>query len=318
MSQEQEGFIADIWPTGRCDMVCPFCYGADVPVIHPGEPLVYIPTRETIDLTGTREPRYEVSADEIKKALKMLVKAGLNKINIGGGEPLMRPETPDIIKFAKEELRLTVYLSTNGTFLERKYNEVKDYIDILGLPLDGSTPEINVEMGRREYLHGNISRILTHFKEDPPKHKVKIGTVVSKINIDDLVNIGNFLFRNSSLYKPDVWRMYQFEALKEGLKNREIYQISDEQFENACNKIKREFSEVTINPRSNQDHSNAYFFITPDLMIQTVDTSHKSFADLTTVTQEDLTRLIKERTETAHRAEENRKWIVPQWLNKDK
>lgn len=311
MSQEQEGFIADIWPTGRCDMDCPFCYGADVPIIYSGQPLLYTPTPETIAITNSTEPRLEVGVDQFKNALKMLVQAGLNKINIGGGEPLMRPETPEIIRFAKEDLGLTVYLSTNGTFLKRRYDEVKDYIDILGLPLDGSTPEVNIEMGRKEYLHGNISRTLTYFKENPPKHKVKIGTVVSKINIDNLISIGNFLFKNPSFHKPDIWRVYQFEALKEGLKNKEVYQISDEQFENACERIKREFPEVTINPRSNRDHSNAYFFVTPDLMIQTVDTSHKSFADLTTVTQEDLAKLIKERTETVHRAEENRKWIAP-------
>ena len=88
MSQEQEGFIADIWPTGRCDMDCPFCYGADVPVIHPSEPLLYTPTPETVALTGSSEPRHEVSANAIKSSLRMLANAGLNKINIGGGEPL--------------------------------------------------------------------------------------------------------------------------------------------------------------------------------------------------------------------------------------
>lgn len=310
MSQEYEGFIADIWPTGRCDMNCAFCYGADVPVIHPGEPLTYLPTPETIAVTRSNKPRHEADIDEFKSALRKLKVAGLDKINIGGGEPLLRPETPEIIKFAKRDLGLTVYLSTNGTCLKRRYNEVRDFIDILGLPLDGSSSEINVSMGRREYLFGNIASILKHFKENPPTHKIKVGTVVSKINIEDLVNIGSFLFRNVSIYKPDVWRVYQFEALKGGLKNKEIYQISDTEFTSACDEIKRIFPDVAINLRSNQDHSNAYFFVTPDLMIQTVDTLHKSFADLRTISQEELERLIKERTETAHRAEQNRSWIA--------
>lgn len=312
MSQEHgKGFIADIWPTGRCDMDCSFCYGADVPVIHPGQPLVYTPTSETILLTGSDEPRVEVDINKLKGALTMLTKAGLDRINIGGGEPLMRPETPELIKFAKETLDLTVYISTNGTFLKRRYNEIKDYIDILGLPLDGSTPEMNIEMGRREYTHKNISGMLSYFKENPPTHKVKIGTVVSKINIDDLENIGNLLFKNNKLRAPDVWRVYQFEALKDGLENRDKYEISDSQFANACELIKSRFPDVAINPRSNQDHSNAYFFVTPDLMIQTVDTSHKSFADLTTITQDELNKLINERTETSKRADQNRKWIEP-------
>lgn len=311
MSQEYEGFIADIWPTGRCDMNCAFCYGADIPVIHPGMPLVYLPTPETVAITGSKEPRLEAGVDFFKEALRKLKATGLDKINIGGGEPLLRPETPEIIKFAKRDLGLTVYLSTNGTCLKRRYNEIKDFIDILGLPLDGSSSEMNASMGRREYLFGNIASILKHFKENPPTHKVKVGTVVSKINIDDLVNIGNFLFRNDSIYKPDVWRVYQFETLKKGLKNREVYQITDEQFGQACDKITAEFPDVYINPRTNQDHSNAYFFVTPDLMIQTVDTSHKSFADLKTIPQAELEKLIKERTETSHRTQTNRSWIGP-------
>ena len=82
-------------------MDCPFCYGADVPVIHPGESLIYLPTPETIAVTGSAEPRHEVNVDGFKEALRKLKVAGLNKINIGGGEPLMRPETSEIIKFAK-------------------------------------------------------------------------------------------------------------------------------------------------------------------------------------------------------------------------
>ncbi len=298
-------------------MDCPFCYGADVPIVHSGQPLLYPPTPETISLTGSNEPRNEVSIDEFKNALRKLKDSGLNKINIGGGEPLMRSETSEIIRFAKQDLGLTIYLSTNGTFLKRRYDEIKDYIDILGLPLDGSSPEMNIAVGRREYLFTNILSILTNFKDNPPSHKVKIGTVVSKINLGDLINIGNVLFRNSKIYKPDIWRVYQFETLKEGLKNKEMYQISDTEFAKACNEIKRTFPDVAINPRSNQDHSNAYFFVTPDLMIQTVDNSHKSFADLRTTSQEKLESLIKERTETAHRAEQNRNWIAPTMANKN-
>ena len=155
--------------------------------------------------------------------LKKLHNSGGEIITIAGGEPLLRPETPDIINFAKNELGMAVYLSTDGTYVARYYGKFSRNIDVLGLPLDGSNIEINIKMGRRPYLLKNITQILEYFKMSPPDHKVKIGTVVSRKNIDDIVEIGRFLFNNLSIRTPNVWRLYQFESIGRGLQYAKDY-----------------------------------------------------------------------------------------------
>lgn len=315
--QKPVRFVVDFWPTGRCDMTCPFCYGADVPIgsITQAGPdrktnrtLLYSVTPETVHITRSEQARPEMTLDQMKKVVSMLKEIGVDTLNIGGGEPLIRPETPALIRFA-HQIGLEVYLSTNGTFLKRHYDQVKDSISVLGLPLDGSTSEMNVFMGRREYLYQNIINILTFFRNYPPTHRVKVGTVVSGINIEDIAAIGRFLYRNPDLYHPDVWRIYQFEPLKEGAKNRNMYEISDSEFEKICEDLRDQFPEATISSRSNTDHSNAYFFVTPDGMIQTVGTKHESIVDLLVVGKEDLASIVAQHRDTQFKASKNREWI---------
>jgi MoaA/NifB/PqqE/SkfB family radical SAM enzyme len=107
--------VIDLFITGRCDMKCPFCYGAKVPSLvqtEQGNQFVYKPTNETIDLNGTSEPRPEMTASEIKKVLIRLKRLGVYKLNIGGGEPLLREDTPEIIKFAKYFNKRYIYAKT--------------------------------------------------------------------------------------------------------------------------------------------------------------------------------------------------------------
>lgn len=303
-----ERFVVDFWVTGRCDMECPFCYGADVPS-HSESSYDEMGRRRVVYYYGP-EGKPEMDFTQIQQVILKLKSAGVNTLTIAGGEPLLRRDTPNIIAFA-HQAGMEVYLSSNGTFLLRPgvYDEIKHYISTLGLPLDGSTPDINILMGRRPYLYDNIRGILAYFSANRPPHKVKIGTVVSKVNIHDLRNIGDFLFRTPEQYKPDVWRLYQFEPLKRGRENQETYAISMEEFQSAIEKLKTIMPEAPISARSNDDHVNAYFFVTPQGHLQVVDTEHRDIADLLTISPEELIALIEEHKQTQVRAGRNRDWL---------
>ena len=58
------------------------------------------------------------------------------------------------------------------------------------------------ELDQIETTIGAIEKI----KSKNPNIKIKIGTVVSKKNIDDLKNIKQIL--ENCKYKPNVWRLY--------------------------------------------------------------------------------------------------------------
>ncbi len=315
--EKDSRFVADFWPTGRCDMECPFCYGSDAPSstiemenLDGGLNRIplYSVTSETEKITGSKERRPEMSIDQMKHVVLKLKEVGVDTLNIGGGEPLLRRETPEIVRFASQ-VGLEVYVSTNATYLARRYVEIKDNISVLGLPFDGSTPQMNGLMGRNEYVFHNVQNFLAFLKDTQPQHKLKIGTIVSRINMDDIEAIGRLLFQSSQIYSPDVWRIYQFEPLKRGVVNREMYEIGDSQFGQICDRLRALFPEVMISPRSNSDHSNAYFFITPDGMLQAVHSRHESIADLLRIDKDDLSRVITEHKKTKFKASKNREWM---------
>ncbi len=322
MSENVESkFIFDYWPTGTCDMKCPFCYGAQVPDFSQliqdqtgsRKAKMYLPAEDLVKITGNESARAELDTDQAKGVLRLMNKVGGNAVTIAGGEPLIRTDTPEIIEYAKQDLGMTVYLSTDGTYVLGRYAQFKDNIDVLGMPIDGSNTDVNVRMGRRPYLFKNISAILEYFQENQPSHIVKLGTVVSRKNIDDIENIGRFLFETPGQYRPDVWRLYQFESIGRGRVNADSYVVSDTEFSQVCDEMERKFPDAEIRPRSNAGSFNAYFFVTPDGVLKSVNSSnHVSIVDLRTIDEQGLRGVLAEYGETVSRANRNRNWL-PQY-----
>jgi len=312
---QDKRFVVDFWVTGKCDMECPFCYGADVP-IKENQALVYHPTDETKMIAGSDKRRPEMSFEQTKDVILKLKNVGVDTLTFSGGEPLLRNETPSIIEFAHKH-SMQIYLSTNGTYLLSKYSRIKNFISVLGLPLDGSNPEINIAMGRKAYHFKNIKNILEFFYNHPPNHILKVGTIVSKVNLDDIEAIGKFLFETVSFYSPDVWRLYQFESLKDGLATSDKYAVTDDEFLSVCDIVKKKFPINNISERSRSTHSNSYFFVTPDGMLQTVSDKHTSIADLLLTDENELKNIVEQQHSTViKRASQNRNWLNSKNTNK--
>jgi len=311
-------FVYDYFPTGRCVQACEFCYGAKTPsriekrIINGNEINVnmYLPSKETIAITGSSNLRPELTFHQALRILTLMRLGGATYINIGGGEPLLRQETPAYIKYIKTVLGTSVYISTEGSLLLQRYNEFKEYIDVIGMSLDGASIDMNVKMSRRSFTFPNVQRILEYFQSNEPSHKVRIGTVVSNINKDDIINIADWLYGTQNQYKPDVWRLYQFESIGRGLDNASKFKIADQDFERIVKQIINKYGQYEIKPRSNEQHLNAYYFITPDGMIQNVDENyHVSIADMTTINLKQLKTVINQHQEIVNKANQNRDWF---------
>lgn len=79
----------------------------------------------------------DASLVTIKKMIDKLVVNGLKRISITGGEPLLRDDIGEILKYVKEK-NVTITLSTNGMCLdEKKLNELRPYIDNIRFSLRG-------------------------------------------------------------------------------------------------------------------------------------------------------------------------------------
>ena len=86
----------------------------------------------------------ELSTEEAKALVDEFAAMQVFYVNIGGGEPLVRPDFFEIVEYAIER-RVGVKFSTNGAFVTQEAARrfaATDYLDIQ-ISLDGATPETN-------------------------------------------------------------------------------------------------------------------------------------------------------------------------------
>jgi MoaA/NifB/PqqE/SkfB family radical SAM enzyme len=82
-----------------------------------------------------RNPKGEMSTPDIFRMLDDAKAFGIGVYNAWTVEPLMRPDLPEILRYAKE-LGLVTSLVTNGTLLCRRIEELSD-LDYLSVSVDG-------------------------------------------------------------------------------------------------------------------------------------------------------------------------------------
>lgn len=281
--EQSSRFVVDMQVTGKCNLSCDFCDGA--PKKYSG-----------------------ASLPEIKKGIDKLVKAGLTTLNISGGEPLVRKDISEILEYAHSH-NLEVYLSTNGLLLHRYPEKIFPYIKTLGLPLDGSTSEMNQKMTRGAKQKDVTVGWLRYFKDNLPSFSIKVGTVVSAINIDDLPSIGNVIY-DTNVYPPDVWRLYEFTPLGDGLYSKKRHEISTQQFSEIVMQIKKSFPTKNIIPLSNADSNDSYIFVDPRMIIQIyTNNNYKTVGNLLDISDDDLIRLIQQFSTVITKSSANREWL---------
>jgi cyclic pyranopterin phosphate synthase len=87
-----------------------------------------------------------LSFDEIEKVVKSCKKLGLQKVRITGGEPLLRPNLPDLIK-KLSKLNLDVALTTNASLLRKYAKELSEAgLNRVTVSLDALDQEIHSKM----------------------------------------------------------------------------------------------------------------------------------------------------------------------------
>jgi mycofactocin radical SAM maturase len=93
--------------------------------------------------SGTRRTD-ELTLEEIKSLVDEWAASGVFYVNIGGGEPMVRPDFFDIIEYTVGS-RIGVNFSTNGTMIDEAKAQrlaAMDYVD-LQVSLDGADVETN-------------------------------------------------------------------------------------------------------------------------------------------------------------------------------
>ena len=173
-------------PTASRGLVDEFRLGLDAPICLTWE-LTYacnLSCVHCLSSSGRRDPR-ELSTEECKAVVEELERLQVFYVNIGGGEPMLRPDFFEIVDHAVAH-HVGVKFSTNGTFIDAEAARRlagTDYLDVQ-ISIDGATPDVN-DAVRGDGSFDAARRAMDHLA-DAGFGPFKISLVVTRENVDQL------------------------------------------------------------------------------------------------------------------------------------
>ncbi|GGO85515.1 mycofactocin radical SAM maturase [Nocardioides phosphati] len=134
--------------------------------------------------SGRRDPR-ELSTEQAKAVIDELQRMQVFYVNIGGGEPTVRPDFWELVEYAVDH-QVGVKFSTNGVRItpERaQWLAASDYVDVQ-ISLDGATAEVNDAVRGRGSFDMAIKALQN--LADAGFQDSKISVVVTRENVRQL------------------------------------------------------------------------------------------------------------------------------------
>jgi mycofactocin biosynthetic radical S-adenosylmethionine protein MftC len=163
-----------------------FEHGLDAPICLTWE-LTYacnLSCVHCLSSSGRRDPR-ELTTAEAKAVIDELVRMQVFYVNIGGGEPTVRPDFWELLDYAVAS-KVGVKFSTNGVMLSpanARRLAATDYVDVQ-ISLDGATAEVNDAVRGM----GSYDMALTAMANlaDAGFTGFKVSVVVTRANVGQL------------------------------------------------------------------------------------------------------------------------------------
>ena len=219
--------------TSRCNENCKFCYR--------------ILTEKENDI------------EKNKKILEVLAKLSVDKISWTGGEALLYPNLIELLKISKS-YGIINNLLTNGKLLsEEKIIELEPYLDYITLSYDSNNSDTYKIMGRGERHGINVIKALDFIQENDINVKIKINTLVSEINKNEITDIGKTLEK----YIIERWRLFKFMPLRNcAISNSINFEISNEEFRQVISNVKDLYGKhIQISERNEDKIQSDYLLI---------------------------------------------------------
>ena len=173
-------------PTTGTRLVDLFEFGLDSPICLTWE-LTYacnLSCVHCLSSSGRRDPR-ELTTEECKAVIDELERMQVFYVNIGGGEPTVRPDFWELVEYATSH-HVGVKFSTNGVKITPDVAAMlaaNDYVDVQ-ISLDGATADVNDAIrGPRSYE--TAMRAMQNLADAGMKN-FKLSVVCTRTNIPQL------------------------------------------------------------------------------------------------------------------------------------
>jgi radical S-adenosyl methionine domain-containing protein 2 len=225
----------------------------------------YFPSRECTYEYGfcfhTETSSYVLPIEDIKRGLCLLREAGMQKLNIAGGEPFLHPKLlTQKFRYCKEELGIeSISIVRNGSKIQEKWmRDNAKWLDILAVSCDSFNPRQTSRpvVAATEPMRTDCSRL----RSGASKYNVmfKLNTVVNTYNWDEdtVVNIKRLA--------PCRWEVFQcltvasendYETRKRDVRK---FLVIDEQWRTFCNRHKELDCYI---PEDNNSMASSYLLL---------------------------------------------------------
>lgn len=143
----------------------------------------------------TREP--PIGAERFKEIIAELAGLGTKKIHISGGEPMLRPQIPDMVELASS-LGMRVTMTTNGTLINKEKAKRLAEAGLRGVNISMDSP-IRKMHEKIRGVAGSFkaaSKAVELFRRYKRKGKltIRINTVVSRTNYEALAALPDLAY----------------------------------------------------------------------------------------------------------------------------
>ena len=208
LAKESDGTLVDTWQrqinylrisvTDHCNLNCMYCSaGRILPLKH-----------EDI-----------LSYEEIARLVRVAAGMGITKVRLTGGEPLMRPDFPRLVKMIADVEGIDdIAVTTNGILLGRFAEELKEAgLKRVNISLDTLKPDRFTQITR----HDKFTDVMTGIEKahEVGLEPVKINMVVLKgVNDDEVTD-----FARKTI--DDGWNVRYIEFMPIGTPNGEVSEM---------------------------------------------------------------------------------------------
>jgi len=197
----------------------------------------------------------DISLTKKKIIIDEIKNSGIKKITISGGEPLCNKDLFPVLKYAKNN-GLEVVLHTNGLLINDKVaHNLKGLVSRVSLSLDGSSEEIIHKMRKSRGMFSHTVWLVK--KLCNLGIPVNIKTVITKINQNDISNIGNIVSRLPIEY----WSLLEFNPINRGLINKDKFYLDPKKFDSVITNMKKHYPHLVIKVHKFVRKPNKYCFV---------------------------------------------------------
>lgn len=150
------------------------------------------------DIWKTKNEKKELNTKEIKKIIDDL-KAWLGpfSLNIAGGEPFVRKDMIEVIKYCTAN-EVETSITTNGILIDKRMarNILNSGLKTINISLDSMNPELHNSLRNNKHTFKKAMNAIKYLNTDDRKLCIVIATVLMKQNYQEIENLISFVKQN--------------------------------------------------------------------------------------------------------------------------